>query len=166
MRKLILAILLAMPALLMAQGIAVYDAQAVYQALNERADAEAQLQAASARLQAEYKQMQEEFDRKYADYQALAADPSTPETIKQRRMQEILEGDKKIQTFQRQAEADLAKMKHELTSPLRSAINAAVKEVGDEAGYAVILDKSQVAYVGVATVDVTASVKAKLGLRK
>ena len=154
-----------MPLLVMAQGIAVYDAQGVFNALNERADAEAQLQATSSRLQDEYKQMQADFDRKYADYQALAADPTTPETIKQRRMQEILEGDKKIQAFQRQAQAELGKLKDELTSPLRSAITAAVKEVGDEAGYAVILDKSQVSYVGASTPDVTTLVKAKLGLR-
>ena len=85
--------------LLSAQGIAVYDAQAVFQAMSERADAETQLQATSARLQQEYKQMQADFDRKYADYQTLAADATTPTSIKERRMQEILEGDKKIQTF-------------------------------------------------------------------
>ena len=133
-----------MPLMLMAQGIAVYDAQAVFLAMNERADAEAQLQAASARLHQEYNQMQAEFDSKYADYQALAADATTPASIKERRMQEILEGDKNIQAFQLRAEAELEQMRNELTSPLRSAISAAVKEVGDEAGYSVILDRAQV----------------------
>lgn len=153
-----------MPLMLTAQGIAVYDAQAVFQAMSERADAEAQLQAASARLEQEYKQMQAEFDRKYADYQTLAADATTPESIKERRMQEILEGDKKIQAFQNRADAELKKMRDELTFPLRAAINAAVKEVGDESGYAVIIDRNQTSYVGSATPDVTARVKAKLGL--
>ena len=154
-----------MPLMLMAQGIAVYDAQAVFLAMNERADAEAQLQAASARLHQEYSQMQAEFDRKYADYQALAADATTPASIKERRMQEILEGDKNIQAFQRRAEAELEQMRNELTSPLRSAIFAAVKEVGDEAGYSVILDRAQVSYIGSSTPDVTSQVKAKLGLK-
>ena len=165
MRKFLITILFAMPMLLSAQGIAVYDAQAVFQAMSERADAEAQLKATSARLQQEYRQMQEDFDRKYADYQALAADESTPASIKERRMQEILEGDKKIQAFQRRAEAELTQLREELTSPLRSAINAAVKEVGDESGYSVVLDSSQTSYVGASTPDITSRVKAKLGLK-
>ena len=154
-----------MPMLLSAQGIAVYDAQAVFQAMSERADAETQLQATSARLQQEYKQMQADFDRKYADYQTLAADATTPTSIKERRMQEILEGDKKIQAFQKRAEAEIAQLRDELTAPLRAAINAAVKEVGDESGYAVILDKSVTQYIGATTPDVTERVKAKLGIR-
>ena len=80
-------------------------------------------------------------------------------------MQEILEGDKNIQVFQRRAEAELEQMRNELTSPLRSAISAAVKEVGDEAGYSVILDRAQVSYIGSSTPDVTSQVKAKLGLK-
>lgn len=151
--------------MLMAQGIAVYNAQEVFQAMNERAQAEEQLQAVSARLQQEYTQMQADFDRKYADYQALAADVTTPASIKERRMQEILEGDKKIQAFQRRAEAELEQTRNELTSPLRSAIAAAVKEVGDEAGFSVILDRAQVSYIGASTPDVTQRVKAKLGIR-
>ena len=158
--------LLVLPMAAQAQAIAVYDGQAVFNAMSEKADAEAQLQRASERLQTEYKQLQEEFNRKYADYQTLAADPDTPASIKERRMQEIQESDKMIQAFQRRAEAELKQMRDQLTTPLRAAIQAAVKEVGDQAGYAIILDLSQgaVSYIGAATLDVTAQVKAKLGL--
>ena len=79
-------------------------------------------------------------------------------------MQEVQESDKKIQAFQQRAEAELSRQRDELTGPLRAAIQAAVKEVGDESGYAVILDRSQAHYIGAATPDVTARVKAKLGL--
>ena len=153
-----------MPLLLMAQGIAVYDAEAVFNDMTEKTQAEAKLKATSTKLQAEYKQMQEDFNRKYADYQALAADPETPAAIKERRMQEIQESDKKIQDFQRNAEAELQLKRDELIKPLRAAIDAAVKEVGDESGFAVILDSKQVSYRGASTPDVTARVKAKLGL--
>ena len=164
MKRILFTLFMAMPLLLMAQGIAVYDAQAVFNAMSEKAQAEAKLQATSTKLQAEYKQMQEEFNIKYADYQTLAADPETPATIKERRMQEVQESDKKIQAFQQRAEAELSRQRDELTGPLRAAIQAAVKEVGDESGYAVILDRSQAHYIGAATPDVTARVKAKLGL--
>ena len=167
LKRLIFAMaLLVLPTVVSAQAIAVYDGQAVFNAMSEKADAEAQLQRASQRLQTEYKQLQEEFNRKYADYQTLAADPDTPASIKERRMQEIQESDKMIQAFQRNAEAELNQLRDQLTTPLRAAIQAAVKEVGDQAGYAVILDRSQgaVSYIGANTHDVTAQVKAKLGL--
>ena len=158
--------LLVLPVMATAQAIAVYDGQAVFNAMSEKAEAEAQLRRTSERLQAEYKQLQEEFNRKYADYQTLAADPETPASIKESRMQEIQESDKMIRAFQQRAEAELHQQRDQLTTPLRAAIQAAVKEVGDQAGYAIILDRSQgaVSYIGTTTPDVTEQVKKKLGL--
>ncbi|MBR6283304.1 MAG: OmpH family outer membrane protein [Muribaculaceae bacterium] len=167
LKKLTLAMVLwVLPLLAGAQAIAVYDGQAVFDAMSEKAEAEAQLRQASSRLQAEHKQLQDEFNRKYADYQTLAADPETPASIKERRMQEIQESDKMIQAFQHNAEAELRQLRDQLTTPLRAAIQAAVKEVGDQAGYAIILDRSQagVSYTGPTTPDITQQVKAKLGL--
>ncbi|MBQ7689761.1 MAG: OmpH family outer membrane protein [Muribaculaceae bacterium] len=167
LKKLSLAIVLLMlPLMAGAQIIAVYDGQAVFAAMSERAEAEAQLQQASERLQAEYRLLQDEFNRKYADYQTLAADSETPASIKERRMQEIQESDKKIQAFQHNAEEELRQLRNQLTEPIKAAIQAAVKEVGDQTGYAVILDRSQgaVSYTGYATPDITQQVKAKLGL--
>lgn len=165
-KQMIVAACMSLPMLLSAQGIAVYDAQAVFNAMTEKAQAEEQLKQISDKLQEEFRAMQEEFNRKYADYQALAADPDTPASIKERRMQEIQESDKKIQAFQYNAEAELRDRRDQLAAPIHAAIKAAVQEVGDENAFDIILDisKGNVSYKGPNTPDVTQLVKAKLGL--
>lgn len=159
-------VMLAVPALAGAQVIAVYDAQAVFNAMVEKAEAEKQLQTLSDQLKGEYKMLQEEFNRKYADYQAIAADAETSASIKERRMQEIQESDKKIRAFQEKADAELKQRRDELMAPIRAAIQAAVKEVGDESNYSLIIDLSQggIDYRSPSTPDVTDRVRAKLGL--
>ena len=134
--------------------------------MNRKAEAEKQLQALSDQLKAEYQMLQEDFNRKYADYQAIAADAETSASIKERRMQEIQESDKQIRAFQAKADAELNQRRNELMAPIRAAIKAAVQEVGDEGNYSLIIDCSQpgIDYRNPSTPDVTDRVKAKLGL--
>ena len=150
--------------LLWAQGVAVFNSKQVFDAMPEKAQAEATLQQASDKLQAEFRIMQDEFNRKYADYQAL--DANTPATIRERRIQELQQADKEIRDFQARAQQALDKQREQLMAPIQQLIDAALREVGDEAGYSVILDvaKTAVPYVGPNTPDVTAAVKAKLNL--
>lgn len=153
--------------MLMAQSkIAIYDSQAVLNVLPDKAQAEIQLKALSERLQAEHKQLQADFDKKYAEYQAIATDPSTPAAIRDRRVQEIQESDKRIQAYQQQAAAELRTRERELLAPITAAIQAAVQEVGDQLGYDLILDvaKTPVSYRSANVTDITPLVKQKLGL--
>ena len=156
-----------MPLMMAAQArIAVYDGQAVLNALPDKAQAEKRLQAVSERLQAEYKLLQDDFDKKYAEYQAIATDPATPASIRDRRMQEVQQGDKQIQAFQQQAARELKDKETELMAPITAAIRAAVREVGDQLGCDLILDisKTPVDYIGANVTDITPQVKKKLGL--
>ena len=148
--------------------IAVFNSIEVFNAMPEKAAAETKLQATSSRLQAEYKRLQSQLDQDYADYQAIAADPSTPATIIQRRLQQIQESDKHLQEFQDNAAEELRRQRETLMTPLLGAIQAAVGEVGDQSGYDLIIDtaKTPVAYTNSATVtDITAAVKTKLGIK-
>ncbi len=166
MKRLMIALIAAAPLCLAAQNkIATVDVQAVYNAMPEKLEAEAQLRNVSQQYKHEYETVQQEFNQKYADYQAL--DASTPSTIKERRMQEIQENDKKIQAFLKQANADLDKREQELNAPIKAKINAAIKAVGDELGYTYIIDSSKgsIVYTGTDAVDLTSNVKAKLGLK-
>lgn len=167
MKRFLTTILVMLPLLMVAQTkIAVYDSQAVLNALPDKAHAETKLKAVSDRLQAEYKQLQADFDKKYAEYQAIATDPSTPAAIRDRRVQEVQESDKHIQAFQQQAARELKDKEAELMAPINAAINAAVREVGDQLGCDLILDitKTPVAYRSANVTDITTMVKQKLGL--
>jgi len=156
-----------MPLMLIAQArIGIVNSQQLFELLPEKAAAEAQLKALSDKYHAEYELLQVEFDKKYADYQTVAADPSMPETIKERRVQELQECDKKMQEFERQAADDIAAQRTILTKPITDRIQAAIRTAGEQGSLDLVLDTAvtPVAYTGPSIVDITPVVKALLGL--
>ena len=167
MKKILMIALALMPLMLMAQAkIAVVNSQDLFNLMPEKAAAEAQLKALSEKYHAEYELLRGEFDKKYADYQTVAADASMPETIKDRRIQELQESDKKMRDFERRAADDIAAQREALTKPITDKIQAAIRTAGERGGYDLVLDTAvtPVAYTGPNTRDITAMVKALLGL--
>ena len=156
-----------MPLMLMAQArIGIVNSQQLFDLMPEKAAAEVQLQSLSDRYHAEYELLQADFDKKFADYQTVAADDAMPATIKERRVQELQEGDKKIREFQRRAADDLAARRAALTKPITDRIQEAIRMVGEQGGFDVIFDTAvtPVAYTGPNTVDLMPMVKTILGI--
>lgn len=167
MKRILMIALALMPLMLMAQAkIAVVNSQELFNLLPEKATAEAQLKALSDKYHAEYELLRGEFDKKYADYQTVAADASMPETIKDRRIQELQESDKKMREFERRAADDIAAQRETLTKPISDKIQAAIRTAGERGGYDLVLDTAvtPVAYTGPNTTDITPMVKTLLGL--
>ena len=167
MKRILMIALALMPLMLMAQAkIAVVNSQELFNLLPEKATAEAQLKALSDKYHAEYELLRGEFDKKYADYQTVAADASMPETIKDRRIQELQESDKKMRDFERRAADDIAAQREALTQPITDKIQAAIRTAGAQGGYDLVLDTAvtPVAYTGPNTTDITPMVKTLLGL--
>ena len=156
---------LLLPLCLSAQArIAVVDSRAALAVLPELVDAQAAITEASNRYQAEFKQMQDEFNAKYANYQAVADDAATPATIKERRISELQLADNEIEAFRTRAEADLRQQRDNLMRPLHDRVNAAIARVGDEGHYDLVIDlaTTDVPYIGATTTDITEQVKALL----
>ena len=156
-----------LPLVVMAQArIGIVNSQQIFDLMPEKAAAEAQLKALSERYHTEYELLKSEFDKKYADYQTVAADASMPETIKERRVQELQESDKKMREFERRAADDIAAKRAALTTPLTDKIQAAIREVGEQGGLDLVLDTAvtPVAYSGPNTIDISPMVKSILGL--
>lgn len=167
MKKILMIALALMPLMLMAQAkIAVVNSQELFNLMPEKAAAEAQLKALSEKYHAEYELLRGEFDKKYADYQTVAADASMPETIKDRRIQELQESDKKMRDFERRAADDIAAQREALTKPITDKIQEAIRAAGERGGYDLVLDTAvtPVAYTGPSTIDITTMVKSILGL--
>ena len=165
-KRTILAILLAAPLFAFAQNIKLgkVDQKALFDAMPEKVAAEAQIKNLSEQYQKEYNLLRAEYNRKYADFQAIAIDNKTPGIIKERRMQELQENNQKIELFMKNTADDLKKKEAELIDPLKKRIADAVKQVGDEGGYIVILDVNdpKVAYMSSMFEDVTPQVTALL----
>ena len=167
MKKILVIAMALMPLMLMAQArIGIVNSQQIFDLMPDKANAEAQLQSLSEHYHAEYVLLQSEFDKKYADYQTVAADPSTPEAIKERRVQELQESDKKIREFQRRAADDIASRREALSNPINEKIQTAIQAAGRQANLDVVFDTAvtPVAYTGPATIDLMPMVKALLGL--
>ncbi len=165
-KKFLLAALVAFPMCIAAQTLkfGTINSQEIFNLMPEKATAEATLQSVADKYQTELNKLQEEFDKKYKDFQAL--DPSTPDGIKERRMQELQENSQKIQNFQQMASQDMQKQQETLLAPIMEKIQQAIQSVGLEGGYTFIYDLSIpcVVYTGAGAEDLTPQVKAKLGI--
>lgn len=111
------------------------------------------------------KTMEDEFQKKYTDY--IAQQDSMTENIKLRRTQELEDIRQRVENFTQVAQQDMNKKQQELLAPIQDKLRNAIKAVGDEKGYAYIIDNNPgiVLYTGNAAIDATPLVKAKLGLK-
>lgn len=168
MKKILLLAIAMLPLVMAAQAkLGVVDSKAIYNLMPDKAAAEATLKASSEKYEAEFKIMQDLFNKKYADYQTVAADPTTPETIKERRVQELQESDRKIQEFQQTVAAELESQRNTLVNPILTKIQNAIEDVSLEDGLSIVFDtaKTPVAYTGPDIVDINAKVKERLGIK-
>lgn len=168
-KKIMLAALVAAPMCLMAQTakFGVVNSQEIFNVMPEKATAENTLKTASDRYEAEYKNLQEAFQKKLTDYEAQEKDPSTPDAIKQRHQEELQTEYQKIQNFQQTAAQDLQKQQDTLLAPISQKLQNAIQAVGAEGGYTFIYDLSipSIVYHGAGAEDISAKVKAKLGIK-
>lgn len=145
--------------------VGLVDINAIIQVMPERTDAENRLADASKRYETEYQRLGEEMKRLVDDYQAMK--PDELQAIKDRKTREINDFQQKIQAFEQNAQQDLAKMQQELMAPIVTKIKSAIESVGKEGGYSLIqaLEPQLTYYYASPVEDITAAVKAKLGLK-
>ena len=166
-KKVILAILLALPLSVFAQGkFGVVDLQTVMSAMPEYTAMEQEMASASKQFEDEFTKLREQADKLYADFQTLANDPQTADAIKERRMQEVYESQEKIERFRNTAQQELARKSEQLSAPIQAKMLEAIRTVGTEGGYTFIFPNEQglLLYTGSNVENVTDKVKARLGL--
>ncbi len=166
-KKFLLAICVAIPALVSAQTVkfGTVDVEPIITGMPEYAQANTQIQEASAKYQSEYKTLQDEMNKKMAEFQQLSQDPNTPQSIKDRRIQEIQEMDERAQQFRATAQQDLENQNAQLMQPIQEKMINAIKQVGAENGFTMIFPVGAAIYESTDVVDVTPLVKAKLGIQ-
>lgn len=164
-KKILIAALVAIPMLASAQTLkfGTVDAQQIFLAMPERAQAETTMAEVSKKYEDEHKILMDEAQKKYTEFQNL--DPNTPQSIKERRMQDITEIDRKLEDFRKMAAEDIQKKQAQLLEPIQQKLNQAVQSVGAENGFTFIFDVTTVMYKGATAQDVTPLVKEKLGIK-
>lgn len=166
-KKALAAIMIALPMLAAAQApkFGTVTVEPILEAMPERANVQTQLETASKTYEEEYKKLSEELDKKYADYQKLQEDTTILSSIKQRRIQEIQDLQKKAQQFMQTAQQDLQRQQAQLMQPIEEKIMTAIKAVGQENGFTFIFPDGIAAFQSTDVQDVTPLVKAKLGIK-
>ena len=86
--------------------------------------------------------------------------------VRQSKEKEIVDLETRISEFQSSADMAMQNKQLELLNPLIEKVQNAVNAVGKEKGFTYILDKAAgvVVFIGDNAIDITADVKAKLGL--
>ncbi len=166
-KKIVLVIALALPMSLFAQKFGTVNVDEVIAAMPETTEMQNKLQEASKQYETEFQKLQDEVQKLYTDFQTIQNDPNTPETIKERRMQEIQERAQKVEQFRQTATQDLQRQQEQLLTPITARFNDAVKSVGQEGSFTFVFpsEPALIIYQGADVVDVTPQVKAKLGIK-
>ncbi len=163
MKKIIIAILLALPMTMFAQKIGHVNTGAVVQGMSEYAAAQTELQTLAKQFEEELTRKQSDFQAKNEAYQKEAANLS--ETLKQYREQELQKAYDELMQFNQTCQQELQKQEQAKLSEIQEKVMKAVQEVGNAGGYAYILDAASIPYIGTSASDITDQVKAKLGVK-
>ena len=150
-----------------AQKFGYVNTNEIFNVMPDKVTAENTLKSVSDKYETEFKNLQDAFQKKMADYEAAEKDPSTPQAIKDRHNQESQEDYVKIQNFQQTAAQDLQRQQETLLAPITQKLQNAIQAVGAEGGYTFIFDQAAgaILYNGNDAEDVSAKVKAKLGIK-
>ncbi len=165
MKKLLIvfvAIALAMPAVAQ-QKFGHIDAAALLELMPEKKAAEAELESFAKEFQGALEAMAKEYEGKVTAFQAGEKDMIT--TVRNTKMREIADLERRIQEFQQQAQEEIGSKEQEVMTPIIDKARKAIDEVAKEKGYTYVFDSS----VGVLlyfddSEDVLVDVKVKLGL--
>ena len=150
-----------------AQKFGYVNTSEIFNVMPEKATAENTLKTVSDKYETEFKNLQDAFQKKMTEYEAADKDASTPQAIKDRHNQELQDDYVKIQNFQQTAAQDLQRQQETLLAPITQKLQNAIQAVGAEGGYTFIFDQAAgaIIYTGTNAEDVSAKVKAKLGIK-
>lgn len=162
MKKLILALALALPMIASAQKFGHVNTEELFAQMPQIATIKLQMDTIQSQYENQLAMMQEELQKKAQDYQAQEA--TLADGIKQVRQQELNEMYQRIQLFQETARQDVQKSYQDLIMPVHEKMSKAIQAVGAKEGYTYIFDTSAMVYIAPDAIDVTPVVKKELGI--
>lgn len=163
MKKIIFAMLLAMPMTMFAQKIGHVNIDAVAQGMPEYAALQTEIQNLEKQFRDELQRKQNDFQTKADAYEKEKATLS--ETLRTYREQELQKAIEEYNQFGQNSEQELQKVYQTKMGELQEKVMKAVEEVGAAGSYTYILPAGAIAYIGAGANDITDQVKAKLGAK-
>ena len=165
LKKIALLLMLILPMSVFAQKFGHIKTQEILTVMPEYTKAQTDIQTMQKQYEDEMKRLQDEINKKFAAYQQEQA--NLPKNIQERRQKELQELNERGMQMQQDAQQQLQQSWLQMLEPIAKKIDDAIKAVGQEGGYIYIFDlnATQIPFINEAhSTDVTAAVKAKLGL--
>ena len=140
-----------------------FNSNELLTAMPERTAVQKELEEYANELKVTLDVMRKEYETKVGEFQSKQ-DVMT-DVIKDTKIKEITDLEKRITEFQQTAEADLQKKEQTLLQPIIDKAKTAINDVAKENGYTYVLDSSVgVVLYSVDSDDLLAKVKKKLGM--
>lgn len=168
LKKIALLIMLVLPMGVFAQQkFGHMNSQEVIIVMPEYTKAMADLQALEKKYTEELTRTQEEFSKKYQEFQQAIAKDSLPQNIAERRQKELMDMQQRQEQFQQDAQQGMQKAQTDLMTPIYKKLDDAIKAVGTSEGVIYIFDQARtpIPYVGSQSIDLTVKVKTQLGIK-
>ena len=112
--------------------------EAALQAMPEYAQMQADMALLKSQYEDEQKRVEDDFNKKYEEF--LDGQASYPKTILQKRQSELQEILDKNIAFKKESEKLLLQAQYDAVAPLKQKLNAILATIGQERGYAFILN--------------------------
>ena len=162
LKKIALVLMLALPMGVFAQNLKFghINAQEIVSAMPEFAKAQSDIEALDKQLTSELQRTQEEFNKKYQEFQQAIAKDSLPANIAERMQRQ--------EQFQQEAQQQMQKAQTDAMAPIYKKLDDAIKAVGAAEGVIYIFDlaRTPVAYVNESqSINLTPKVKTQLGIK-
>ena len=165
LKKIALLLMLILPMSVFAQKFGHIKTQEILTVMPEYTKAQTDIQTMQKQYDDEIKRISDEINKKFAAYQQEQA--NLPKNIQERRQKELQELNERGMQMGQDAQQQLQQSWMQMLEPIAKKIDDAIKAVGQEGGYIYIFDlnATQIPFINEAhSTDVTAAVKAKLGL--
>ncbi len=165
-KKLLIAVLVAAPMCLSAQTLkcGAVSPTEIFNVMPDVATANNTLKQVQDKYEAQAKPLQEELQKKQAEIEELAKNKAS-EAVLEAKQKEFEDLYNRFQNFMQTTQKDIQTQQETLLAPIQQKLVNAIQAVGAEGGYAGILDANSLLYKGNNIEDVSAKVKAKLGIK-
>ena len=163
MKKMILMLALALPMIASAQKIGHVSSQEIMAIMPETKKMAEKLDSLQGVYETQLANMQEEFNKKLTEFQQQQTTMTAG--VREFRQQELAEMEQRTQMFYQTVQKELQAKQVEYLQPVQTKLLEALNKVGAVQGCTYVMDKAGMLYISPDALDLTAAVKAELGIK-
>ena len=169
LKKIALLVLIVLPLGVFAQTLKFghMNSSEIIPSMPEYTKAVSDLNALEKKYTDELTRTQEEFSKKYQEFQQAMADGTLPQNIAERRQKELQDMMQRQEQFQQEAQQGMQQAEQDLMMPIYQKLNSAIESVGAAKGMIYVFDlaRTHLPYICSQSIDLNCQVKTLLVIK-